>query len=170
MSESDYQRGLRGGESRVSISDWDRYSDWKAGRDSRERQEDAEDEERLMQYLTPEEQTKRLNEKIAEYKLEEKRLNERERKYKKDEKERAFKAAEEMRNTGITITIVFSLLIIPIVGFLIQWLLQLFIQIPSGFIWGFDIVVIIIAIIVISSQYKRETNQAIRKYGERDKT
>jgi hypothetical protein len=37
MSEEDYQRGLRGGGCPVSISDWERYSDWKAGSDEHDR-------------------------------------------------------------------------------------------------------------------------------------
>jgi len=37
MSEEDYQRGLRGGDCPVSISEWERYSDWKAGYDEYDR-------------------------------------------------------------------------------------------------------------------------------------
>lgn len=61
MSETDYQRGLRGGGCNVSIGDTERYLDWAAGRDERARRLEAEDEERIMQVLTPAEQIARID-------------------------------------------------------------------------------------------------------------
>jgi uncharacterized Zn finger protein (UPF0148 family) len=37
VSEDDYQRGLRGGDCLVTFSEWERFSDWKAGYDEYER-------------------------------------------------------------------------------------------------------------------------------------
>jgi len=42
MSEEDYQRGLRGGDCPVSISDWERWSDWKAGNRVYEREQELD--------------------------------------------------------------------------------------------------------------------------------
>jgi hypothetical protein len=65
MSESDYQRGLRGGECNVSISDHERWNDWKTGRDEREREQDARDEALIIKTLTPAEQVARIDARIA---------------------------------------------------------------------------------------------------------
>ena len=48
MSEHDYQRGRRGGPADVSISDWERWKDWKAGHDEWEREQEDGDFERLL--------------------------------------------------------------------------------------------------------------------------
>ena len=48
MSEHDYQRGRRGGTANVSISDWKRWKDWKAGHDEWEREQDDGDFERVL--------------------------------------------------------------------------------------------------------------------------
>jgi hypothetical protein len=66
MSESDYQRGLRGGDARVSISDSDRWSDWKAGNREYERLQDEEAEANLAALSTPKENIARINKRIAE--------------------------------------------------------------------------------------------------------
>jgi hypothetical protein len=48
MSELDYQRGRRGGPADVSISDWERWKDWKAGHDEWEREQEDGDFERVL--------------------------------------------------------------------------------------------------------------------------
>ena len=48
MSEQDYQRGRRGGPADVSISDWERWKDWKAGHDEWEREQEDGDFERVL--------------------------------------------------------------------------------------------------------------------------
>src|SRR6185369_13212853 len=48
MSEHDYQRGRRGGPANVSISDWERWKDWKAGHDEWEREQEDGDFERVL--------------------------------------------------------------------------------------------------------------------------
>lgn len=49
MSEEDYHRGRRGGDAKVSISDWERWKDWKAGHDEWEEEQDNEDVERALE-------------------------------------------------------------------------------------------------------------------------
>lgn len=91
MSEEDYQRGLRGGPERVSISDWERWKDWKAGHDEYERRQEEEDDALFAAAYTPEENSARLlaridarekanEEKLARMYEEERRYNENERK------------------------------------------------------------------------------------------
>lgn len=65
MSESDYQRGLRGGSCPVSISDWERWSDWKEGNREYERLLDEEIESNLAAVSTPKENIARINARIA---------------------------------------------------------------------------------------------------------
>ena len=64
MSESDYQRGLRGGSCNVSIGDHERWDDWKTGRDEYERQQNERDEVRIVQTLTKPEQIARIDARI----------------------------------------------------------------------------------------------------------
>src|SRR5271157_1991246 len=71
MSESDYQRGLRGAEYNGSISDFERWNDWKTGRDERERLQDISDEALIMQTLTPAEQIARIDARVAARKAKE---------------------------------------------------------------------------------------------------
>src|SRR5271157_366823 len=71
MSESDYQRGLRGAEYNGSISDFERWNDWITGRDERERLQDISDEALIMQTLTPAEQIARIDARVAARKAKE---------------------------------------------------------------------------------------------------
>jgi len=48
LSEHDYRRGRRGGPADVSISDWERWKDWKAGHDEWEREQEDGDFERVL--------------------------------------------------------------------------------------------------------------------------
>lgn len=65
MSEADYQRGLRGGDCPVSISEYGRWKDWKAGHDEYERRMEEEDDARYIKTLSPSEKVAWLNERIA---------------------------------------------------------------------------------------------------------
>lgn len=92
MSEEDYQRGLRGGPEGVSISDWERWQDWKAGHDEYERRQEAEDDALFAEVYTPQENSARLlarieaREKANEEKLA--RMYEEERRYNENERRR----------------------------------------------------------------------------------
>ena len=48
MSEHDYQRGRRGGPANISVSDWERWKDWKSGHDEWEREQEDGDFERVL--------------------------------------------------------------------------------------------------------------------------
>ena len=66
MSEEDYQRGLRGGDAPVSMSEWDRWKDWKAGHDEYERAQEEEDEALIAEFSTPEQNLARFEEGFRE--------------------------------------------------------------------------------------------------------
>lgn len=48
MAEEDYNRGRRGGDARVSISDWERYKDWKTGHEEWEQEQEDKDFENIL--------------------------------------------------------------------------------------------------------------------------
>ena len=48
MAEEDYNRGRRGGATKVSIHDWERYQDWKTGHDEWEQEQEDKDFENIL--------------------------------------------------------------------------------------------------------------------------
>jgi hypothetical protein len=124
MSEADYQRGLRGGPCRVSISDYAQWSDWKAGNDEYERHMEAEDEVRLAALCTPAENLERINARMisreaAEFASACPAF---------DEKEgaRNHNHCAELRATIMAVILIagIGLPFIALVGFLLKWIVE----------------------------------------------
>jgi uncharacterized oligopeptide transporter (OPT) family protein len=122
MSESDYQRGLRGGECRVSISDYERWSDWKAGHDAYEREQDAADEARIMQTLTPAEQRARIKARIKALEIEAVASARVERARRAAERERAHGNAVSQAVLGVILLLGLCLVVGIIAGFILKWI------------------------------------------------
>ncbi len=121
MSESDYQRGLRGGDCRVSISNYERWSDWKAGHDAYEREQDARDEARIMQTLTPAEQIARINARIKAREIEEVASARDERARKVAERERDHDNAVKQAVLGVFLILGLCCPVGLIAGFILKW-------------------------------------------------
>lgn len=164
MSEQDYQRGLRGGSPEVfSSQDPQRYDDWHDGNMEYQRQqiEDYYREEREMdQYYSPEEQTKRYEERIASINYDTKKRMD-------SLRESAYKRADDNISGGILFgPLWFFIILIP--GYILQWFLDFFkVHIPSMAIWGLAILIVIIVIWESSTGYKKDKEEAYEKYGNR---
>jgi len=140
MSESDYQRGLRGGDSRITDYGSDAYRDWSDG------QKDYE--------INNGTYSERFGPLPASYI--------------KECKEREYKEADNVLFTGIWISLGL-LVVIPIAGYIIQGFLDFFkFHIPSVVIWIITILLIIFTIWGINTDYKEKKEKAYRKYGDRD--
>ncbi len=122
MSESDYQRGLRGGSCPVSIHEYERWKDWKDGNDAYERAQEKQDEENYMSLLSHEEKMKRLDEKLKEINQKEARRLEYEAESQINRKKQAFKREEGIYNTAI-IAICVSTPIICVIIYFIFWVI-----------------------------------------------
>lgn len=118
MSESDYQRGLRGGSCPVSIHDYDRWRDWKDGNDKYEEEQDRIAEESLLQLLPEKEKINRLQNRFIEIQNKENKRIEDEAKYQIKRKSNAFENAKKEHESAINIIIV-TITILAVTGALI---------------------------------------------------
>ena len=126
MSESDYQRGLRGAECNVSIGDHERWNDWKTGHDEFEREQDARDEVLLAQTLTKGEQIARIDARVRARKAEELASAIANLEHKAEERERAHN--DDIKS--IKYRILFLLILFFIIGIIVGAILYLIFKIP----------------------------------------
>lgn len=169
MSEQDYQRGLRGGN--CINYDGQHYTDWYAGYQEYERQrkeKEFREELEMDKFYSPEEQTERYKRRQAER---EREIAEIQRNYensKAKDKERAYKNADKEKSSGIWVTVIVFFVIL-IVGYIVKWFFNLFsVNIPSVVIWGLDILIAIFGISESNRVYKKDLEEAKRRYGLRD--
>lgn len=168
MSESDYQRGLRGGECQVSISDHDRYFDWAAGRDAYQKARDERIEALLTNSMNSEELSAYYEKKNKEYEREEQAANAIRLKYKNQDKEKAYVALEKGRSTGIILAVIYFPVFL-VAGYILRWFLGVFsVNIPVFAIWIISIGLASIIIFEGESNYKKDKERIRRQYGERD--
>lgn len=118
MSESDYQRGLRGGSCPVSIHEYERWKDWKDGNEAYERAQEKQDEEYYMSLLSPEEKRKRLDYKIKEINQKETKRLEYEAKSQMNRRKQAFKREADIYNTSVISICVLTPIICVIIYFI----------------------------------------------------
>jgi Flp pilus assembly protein TadB len=125
MSESDYQRGLRGGPADVSISDYQRWRDWKAGHDAYERALDDADEERYLAILSPEERIARINARMKERESERVAADQRHRQLRQEARRRADDDALKGVFVGVCLVLAVCWVVGVVVGVLLQAILRL---------------------------------------------
>ena len=136
MAEEDYQRGLRGGPSRVTSHEYDRWSDWKAGYDEYERRLDRE----IEGFLDPQEAAARSE---ARYRDEMRKIERRESLWRDSRREEL----ERDRHSNNILTIVIplvSLVVAVVVGAVTGAVLKWLFGIPRGVTFSVAITIAIL--------------------------
>lgn len=167
MAESDYQRGLRGGDCQVSVSDHKRYFDWAAGRDAYQKAQDERIEALITNSMTPSELAAHYEKRNREYEIERQVDADRREKYRREEKERAYVKLESDRSFIIILAIVYFIVFL-IIGYILKWFLGIFNVNISVFV----ILIISIAIASIpiwqsENSYKKDKEKLRKQYGDR---
>jgi F0F1-type ATP synthase assembly protein I len=138
MSEADYQRGLRGGDCPVSIREFARWQDWKAGRDAYESAQAAEADARMAEFLTPAELQAEMAARMRELDAKMASLERQERQNRKYSQER-----KRSEDRTVTIAVPAACLSIGFVagiigGYILKW------------IFGIPVVVTVVGSLIVA--------------------
>lgn len=125
MSEADYQRGLRGGDCPVSISEFERWRDWKAGRDAYESAQEEEAEARMAEFETPAEKLARIDARMRASDDALAKLDRLEREHRREAQERKQRDDSTVMFAVPTACLSVGFVVGIVAGYILKWIFNI---------------------------------------------